>query len=82
VEEFVQQPLVEKTMLLRALNVGIIPFKIKASTPMWMPQLLDTNNKRLRRARERGDFHGGYFWWSHTQHYQRKRLKDLLQKCV
>ena len=69
-------------MLLRALNVGIIRFKIKPSTPIWTPQLLDTNNKRIWRARERGDFRGGYFRWSHTQHYQRKRFKDLLQKCV
>jgi len=82
VEEFDEEPVVEQTMLLRALNVGIIPFKIKASTPLWTPQSLDTNNKRLRRARERGHFHGGYFRWSHTQHYQRKRFKDLLQKCV
>jgi len=82
VEEFEQDPVVETTMLLRALNVGIIPFKIKPSSPIWTPQLLHANNERIRRARERSDFHGGYFRWSHTQHYQRKRFRDLLQKCV
>ena len=81
-EDFFQQPDVEKMILLRALNMGIIPFKIKPSTPIWTAKMLHANYECIRRARKKGAFHGGCFRWSHTQKYQRKRFKDLLQKCA
>ena len=72
----------EGTMLLRALNNGIIPFQIKRNKPLWTPQRLDTINQRIRRARDRKQFYSGCFHYSENQRNQRKRFSELLQKCV
>ena len=67
--------LLQSVMALRLLNN-------EKTRQVWTTQQLVTQRQQIRRARERKEFHSGFYSWGNGHAAERRQFSRLLQKCV